>query len=79
MMSENNGGKTDCYNIPEEARTLNDLIEYKDMRFWRGEVFKAVYALDERAKRAGNETSSEVRELNKILYYVQRRLEKVNG
>lgn len=78
-MSENNGGKTDYYNIPEKASTLNDLIEYKDMRFWRGEVFKAIYALDERAERAGNETSSEVRELNKILYYVQRRLEKVNG
>ena len=66
---KNNGGDTDYYSVPHKSRSLIDLIEHKDMSFWRGEAFKALYALEERAER-----SSEARELNKVIYYCQRRL-----
>ena len=71
----NNGGATSYYDIPEGAKTLNDLIEYKEMPFWLGELFKAAYALPERATRSDN--ASEERELNKIIYYANRRLDRI--
>lgn len=105
--AENNGGKTNYYNLPranrEELRkilegltevpvynfekyieeaidkiyelfpdTLNDLIEHKDMKPWQHEVFKACYALEDRAKKG--EFASEEREINKIIYYAKRGL-----
>lgn len=77
MSSIDNGGKTSCYDVPKDAETLNDLIEHKDMRFWRGEAFKALYAIDERASRSDN--ASEGRELNKVIYYAKRRLEVIKN
>jgi hypothetical protein len=70
--SHNNGGTTDCYAIPKGAKTLNDLIEHKGMTFAQGEIFKACYAMDERATRATDGSSSKLREANKMLYYAQR-------
>lgn len=49
--------------------TLNDLIEYKDMKPFQHEMFKATYALHKRAEK-GN--ASIERELNKIQYYLDR-------
>ena len=77
--TENNGGTTDYYAIPEGANTCNDIIELKDMRFWRGEAFKALWALGERSERASDGSASEVRELNKVKYYVDRRLAQIVG
>jgi len=70
-MSINNGGKTSYYDLPINPTTLDDLIEFKKMPFWQGNIFKATYALTERALRGGG---SEIRELNKIIYYAERRL-----
>lgn len=70
--SHNNGGTTDYYAIPPGAKTLNDLIEHKNMSFAQGEIFKAIYAFNERAGRATDGSSSKLREANKILYYAQR-------
>jgi hypothetical protein len=50
-------------------QTLNDLIEYKDMKPWQHEVFKACYAIKERAVKNGG---SFIREINKIIYYALR-------
>lgn len=50
-------------------QTLNDLIEFKGMKPWQHEVMKATYALNERAQKNGG---SELREINKILYYANR-------
>ena len=49
--------------------TLNDLIEYKDMKPWQHEIFKATYALQERAEKNGG---SVLREIHKIDYYAGR-------
>ena len=73
-MVKNNGGTTSYYDIPKGATTLNDLIEHKSMPFWKGEMFKAIYALEDRAIRATDGSSSLERELNKIIYYAQRAL-----
>ena len=51
-------------------QTLNDLIEFKEMKPWQHEVMKACYAINERAKKNGG---SELREINKIIYYANRR------
>lgn len=65
--SHNDGGKTDYYDVPEGVETLNDLIEYKEMPFAQGSIFKAAYRLgDERTH------SSVKRDLNKIIYYAER-------
>lgn len=53
-------------------QTLNDLIEYKEMEPWRHEIFKATYAMKERAKKS--KSYSIVREINKIIYYAGRGL-----
>lgn len=108
MSAENNGGKTNYYDLPPVndgvllniletiyrgnntpknglvqikqlfPQTLNDLIEFKNMAPWQHEVFKADYALNERALKGG---ASRVREINKIIYYANRglALEKKNG
>lgn len=63
--------------LEECPKTLNDLIEYKDMQPWQHEVFKACYALNARAvKISDGSTSSirkgKIREINKIIYYALR-------
>jgi hypothetical protein len=50
-------------------KTLNDLIEFKNLKPWQHEVMKAAYALEERSKK-GNATPE--REHNKIHYYNER-------
>lgn len=52
--------------------TLNDLIEYKDMKPWQHEMFKSLYAMNERAARSSDGSSSITRELNKQQYYLDR-------
>lgn len=76
--SENNGGSTDYYKLPAGATELNDLIEAKNMPFWRGNIFKAAYRLGEK------DVATEEYDLNKIIYFANRRLamirkEKENG
>lgn len=51
-------------------QTINDLIEFKNMMPWQHEVIKSCYAIKERAKKG---EGSEERELNKQVYYINRR------
>lgn len=76
----NNGGPTHYYDLPtaSERPTLDDLIEFKKMQRWQAEVFKASYAIKDRAKRATDGSSSEVRELHKMVYYINRRLSQLS-
>lgn len=69
--SINNGGSTDYYKLPKNVKDLQDLIEYKDMNFALGNIFKAVY-------RLGNcSHSNAIRDLNKIVYFANRELERL--
>jgi hypothetical protein len=69
--TDNNGGKTEYYDTPEGNKTLQDLIEYKEMNFAIGNIFKACYRLGKQ------EHSKKERDLNKILYFANRELEKL--
>lgn len=69
-ITKNNGGSTDYYKLPAGATELQDLIEYEDMSFSVGNIFKSCY-------RLGNcEHSDRVRDLNKIIWFAQRELNK---
>jgi len=70
---KDDGKTTACYDIPENAKTLDDLIEHKNMPFWLGTIFKVCYAFEERSTR--NAAASQLRELNKIGYYQKRGLD----
>lgn len=67
--SRNNGGRTDYWDIPAGADTLNDLIEHKEMSFALGSIFKATYRFGDRRFH-----STKIRDLNKIIYYADRLL-----
>lgn len=46
---ESDGGSSTYYFLPKDATELNDLIEYREMSFARGNIFKALYRLGEKA------------------------------
>jgi hypothetical protein len=72
-MSINNGGSTDYYKIPPGSIDLQDLIEYKNMDFSLGNIFKACYRIG-----SDNHSSNE-RDLNKIIYFANRELKKIKN
>lgn len=65
------GGSTPSqYGLPSEAKELQDLIEYREMNFAIGNIFKACY-------RMGScNHSDKLRDLRKILWFAQRELDK---
>ena len=70
---KNDGGSNPTqYGLPEGATELQDLIEYRNMNFATGNIFKAAY-------RLGHcEHSDAKRDLNKIIWFAQRELERLN-
>ena len=69
----NNGGSTDYYQLPPDAKEMQDLIEYRNMNFSQGNMFKALY----RANADTNTHSSYERDLNKIIWFAQRELARI--
>jgi len=65
------GGSTSYYELPPGATELNDLIEHKNMPFWRGNIFKASYRLGEK------DCAEEEYDLRKIIYFAERRLKQI--
>jgi len=65
------GKASEYYDFPEGASTLNDLIEYKNMTFAQGNIFKAAYRL---GHKEGITTEYD---LNKIIYYAERMLNQL--
>jgi predicted house-cleaning noncanonical NTP pyrophosphatase (MazG superfamily) len=71
--AKNNGGSTDYYKLPAGAKDLQDLIEFKNMNFSQGNIFKAMY-------RSGVEHHSTYeRDLNKIIFFAKRELNRIKG
>lgn len=66
MSKSSDGGPTDYYDLPEGSETLNDLIEYKNMSFALGNIFKACYRFGEK------DAASRLYDLNKIIYFANR-------
>jgi hypothetical protein len=71
--TNNNGGNTDYYRIPNGAEMIQDLIEYKNLNFSLGNILKACY-------RLGSCSHSDAeRDLNKIIWFAQRELNRIKG
>ena len=60
------------YELPEGAKELQDLIEYKDMNFALGNIFKAVYRL---GQKPDNDRHYD---LEKIIWFANRELKRIN-
>ena len=69
-ISDNRGGSTDYYKLPEGATDLQDLIEYRGMNFAVGNIFKAAYML-------GIKSDDTVRDLNKIVWFAKREINRI--
>lgn len=74
ILEEEPGGSTPSqYGLPDGAKELQDLIEYRDMSFAIGNIFKSCY-------RFGKcNHSDKLRDINKIIWFAKRekrRLEK---
>lgn len=63
---KSDGGSSDYYKLPQGATDLQDLIEDAEMSFARGNLFKALYRLGEKAG-----TSVEY-DLNKLQWFLDR-------
>ena len=66
------GYATAYYVLPPRAMELGDLIEYREMNFNVGNIFKAAYRL---GSKPG--TSREY-DLNKIIYFAERELRRLD-
>ena len=71
--STNNGGSTDYYKLPSSATDLQDLIEFKNMNFAQGNIFKAIYRLND------THHSDTIRDLNKVVWFAQREIQRLQG
>lgn len=60
------GWSTSYYDIPQDAKQIQDLIELRGMNFARGNIFKAAYRL------GAKEGVNEVYDLNKIIWFAER-------
>lgn len=74
MGEEEPGGSTPSqYALPPGAVELQDLVEYREMNFSIGNIFKAAY-------RLGNCSHSDrLRDINKILWFANREKERLNN
>ena len=71
--SDNNGGITDYYKIPVNAKMLQDIIELRNLNFAQGNILKAAWCFN---IGRHNSTNYE-RELNKIIWFCQRELKRI--
>jgi len=67
------GWSSKYYELPPNAKELQDLIEFKDMNFAIANVFKAAYRLGDK------EGTDEAYDLHKILWFAQRELDRIEN
>lgn len=67
-----NGGSSDYYELPKGARELQDLIEYRDMNFALGNIFKAIYRL---GHKGGQDA---IYDLNKVVWFAEREIQRIS-
>jgi len=65
------GGSTPSqYAFPATAKELQDLIEYRNMNFAVGNIFKAAYRIDVKLDDGGEY------DLRKIIWFAERELQR---
>lgn len=67
------GLSSSYYQLPEGCKELQDLIEYKNMNFARGNVFKAVYRLGDKPG------TDQVYDWEKVIWFAQREINRLKG
>lgn len=72
--SVNNGGSTSYYKIGE-YKDLQDIIENRNMNFAQGNILKAAFCFNV----GRHEGTSYDRELNKIIYFANRELQRIKN
>lgn len=65
---EPDGGSSDYYRLPTDAAELGDLIEFADMNFNIGNIFKAAWRI---GRKPG---VNKLYDLNKIRWFVDREI-----
>ena len=68
-LEESSGFSSDKYKLPKGATELQDCIEHKSMNFAVGNIFKAAYRM--------GETKSPAYDLEKIIWFAERELERL--
>ena len=65
------GWTSSYYELPEDAKELQDLIEFKDMNFAVANIFKAAYRL------GSKNGTTEAYDFEKIIWFAQRELARL--
>ena len=73
--SDNNGGSTDYYKFDPEWVECGDVIEAREMNYNQGNIFKSAFCFNQ----GRHEATDATRELNKIVYFAQRELKRINN
>ena len=73
--SINNGGSTDYYKFKENWKECQDIIEDRELNFSQGNILKSAFCFNIGRHSATDYT----RELNKIIYFANRELERVKN
>jgi hypothetical protein len=68
---KSDGGSSGYYQLPAGAVEIQDLVEYRNMNFAVGNIFKAAYRM---GQKAGND---ELYEIRKIIWYANRELNRL--
>lgn len=71
-IGHNNGGSTDYYKC-QGMKDLQDIIENRNMNFAQGNILKAAFCFNV----GRHEGTSYERELNKIIYFANRELQRI--
>ena len=75
FQSLNNGGSTDYYKFKENWKECADIIEDREMNYNQGNIFKSAFCFN-----IGRHNATDYqRELNKIIYFANRELERVKN
>lgn len=71
--SKNNGGETDYYKIEPEWTTHQDVIEAREMNYAQGNIYKVACTFN----IGRHEATDYERELNKIIFFANRELNRI--
>jgi hypothetical protein len=69
----NNGGSTDYYKMKSEWKDLQDLIEDRKMNYSQANILKVAFTFNV----GRHEGTDAIRDLNKIIYFAQRELNRL--
>ena len=73
LNSNNNGGSTDYYKFKPDWAECADVIEDRDMNYNQGNIFKSAFCFN-----IGRHDGTDYeRELNKIIYFAKRELQRM--